>query len=550
MDSNPVTAPRRRFAGRRPPGGPRQDGLAALAETLLSDPGPAAAVAAAVVDAPPADPPDLDAAVAAPADPLAADLATTLQNVDPGAPAADSTSDAAPPDISAAPVNLPQGLYVLVAAGIEPEARRRTALAAACRLAPHARPTAVFVFEQGQADVHILGEVACGRMGPQHFLSAADPGRLTEALRHQCDQVGVILLDPPNGRLPDLARAASRAVFLATPDAESIIETYREMKLWQAGGTRAEASLYVVDTPSRQEADRCHERLREAAGRFLGWDVDLLGYLAASPTHATEMPEPLRVLSQAPAEDVWPRLLALAADAPAARGTAGLPGRGPDTGTRPDTAPAVAHGESSSSPIPQTACTADPFPARGTAGLPSRGSPDRTPAIVPDPFASSPARYTPTAPVPYYEQFPMPGGQGGAAVRPIFTLWTDAEWSALLETLESESPGRLAPSLRQVFRVDVDEPDAPPLAGVRDDGALVAILLREGDAMVDTAAAERWLAVHRSLLARAYPGAGITAETSPAAIVLAAMRPAPSTDGTRRFLPIKMGGHRGVVFLP
>jgi hypothetical protein len=102
---------------------------------------------------------------------------------------------------------------------------------------------------------------------------------------------------------------------------------------------------------------------------------------------------------------------------------------------------------------------------------------------------------------------------------------------------------------RLVVRVEVDEPDAPPLAAVRDDGALVAILIADGRRPADARAAEHWLAVHRALLARAYPSAGIRAEAAPAAVVLAPLEPAPA-DGVRRFLPVKVGGRQGVVLLP
>ena len=105
-------------------------------------------------------------------------------------------------------------------------------------------------------------------------------------------------------------------------------------------------------------------------------------------------------------------------------------------------------------------------------------------------------------------------------------------------------------SLRLAFEVDVDEPGAPPLAAVRDNGALVAILLPEPGETADTAAAERWLRVHASLLARAYPSSGIAAGSEASAVVLAPLETAPASDGVQRFVPVKLGGHRGVVLLP
>jgi hypothetical protein len=67
---------------------------------------------------------------------------------------------------------------------------------------------------------------------------------------------------------------------------------------------------------------------------------------------------------------------------------------------------------------------------------------------------------------------------------------------------------------------------------------------------VETRAAEEWLRVHRSLLVRAYPSAGISADAAPAAMVLAPLEVPTVTDGRRRFLPVQCGGRKGVVLLP
>jgi hypothetical protein len=131
----------------------------------------------------------------------------------------------------------------------------------------------------------------------------------------------------------------------------------------------------------------------------------------------------------------------------------------------------------------------------------------------------------------------------------VFSVWNPADRAELLAAIEAQAPSLLASDLRLVFRVDVDEPGAPPLAAVRADGALVAILVPSPGELPDTPEAERWLAVHRSLLARAYSSAGIAAEARVSAVVLAPLE-SPPGDGPRRFLPVRMGGHRGVVILP
>ena len=451
MDTIPLTGPRRRFAGRRALPGARENGLAVLAEALLS----AEPSGNAVPEPPGASPSPAALEVAAPV--------AREADIPPAEPL--------------------RGVYVLVPAGIEPDERRRTALAVACRLAPPARPTAVFLFHDGLADAHILGEVACGRLGPQNYLASADTGHMIATLRSQCEQVGIILLDPPNGELERLGQVAQRAVFVARPDAESVVETYRELKVWRAAGAKSEAALFVVGTAGAGQAGRLHRRLRIAVRRFLGWDLAIQGYLASDATPAgPDRPEPLRVLSQAPAEEIWPWLLSPAAGDKVPRASAAL--------------------------------------------------------VAPAPVAVAPDRPAAGAAV------------AGADVAAVFSLWSPATQHALLAVIESQVPSLVAGDLRQIFRVEVDEPDAPPLAAVRDDGALVAILLADRAAPLDTSAAETWLVRHRSLLARAYPSSRISPDAAPAAIVLAPLEPGPATDGIRRFLPVKAGGQRGIVFLP
>ncbi len=382
----------------------------------------------------------------------------------------------------------PRGLYLLVPAGIEPSARRAAVLAAAGRLAPQGRPAAVLIFENGTVDAHVFGELAWGRLGPQ-----TDVDRAIDTLVGQCDPVGIVLLDPLNGELRRLGPAARRTVFMATPDAESVVETYRTLKAWLArtGGAGAagasDAALLVLGRADDQRVARFHGRLRQAARGFLGCDLAIQGSLAPDLESGRDGRGAFQVLSKAPADQVWPRLLdAAGCGAPhageldASVGEAGLP------------APAAGH------------------------------------ALAPAATAA------PAAP----------------GVCPAFSLWTPADRGELAAAIEAQVPSLLGGAIRLVFRVEVDEPDAPPLAAVRNDGGLVAILLPAPGETPDTRAAQRWLAVHRRLLARAYPSAGIAAEATPSAIVLAPLEALPASDGIRRIVPVRLGGHRGIVLVP
>ncbi|MBE3096677.1 MAG: hypothetical protein IMZ44_06045, partial [Planctomycetes bacterium] len=176
--------------------------------------------------------------------------------------------------------------------------------------------------------------------------------------------------------------------------------------------------------------------------------------------------------------------------------------------------------------------------AEGARPAPARGGPAGAP-LAPGPGLGAGAG-------------PAAGDTDAAPGEPcsIFAPWQPESRDALVAAVEAQAPALLGPDLRQVLRIEVDEPGAPPLAAVRQDGTLVAILLAGAGETVDTQAAARWLSVHRALLARAYPGAAIGEGREPAAVVLAPLAPPGAPDAVRRFLAVKLGGHRGIVLLP
>ena len=363
---------------------------------------------------------------------------------------------------------------MLSLAGIEPAIRRGIALAVAKELAPRTGPAALFLFQNGWADGHVLGEPAWGRLGPQACLASPDMGENAARLAARCDQVGLAVLDGTDAVPPALAPAVGRAVFVARPDAESLVETYREVKAWhsRAGpsgeGASAGAAVFVIGSDGGREVRWLHDRLRKAARRFLDCEVGVQGFLG--PGRESSGVEPLRLFAEAPSASVWSALASAVGREPCS----------PLTFSRP-------------------ACGARAVPA------------DELAAIV--------------------------------------ALWHPQDRAALLEAVEAQVPALVGARCRAVIRVEVDEPDAPPLAAVCDDGALVAVLVPESPETVDIGAAERWLAAHRSLLARAYPSAGIRAEAAPSALVLAPAEPT-AGPGVRRFLPVRLGGRQGVVVLP
>ncbi len=413
-----------------------------------------------------------------------------------GAPAvaeADVTDGPAP---EAAP---PRGVYMLVPAGVNPAARRQAALDAAARLAARDRPAAVLLFEGGRVDAHVLGETAGGRLGPQNYFGGADLGQAVRRLADHCDPIALVPLDAPEAVFDGLPPAVERPVFLVDADAESLVEAYRTLKTWrQAGAAGRSAVLYGDGSPAA--AGPRHARLRQAARAFLGCDLARQrtrhgdaarrGMAAASG---------VRVFAGARAEDVWAPLLAVAAEASAAGAVETPPAERdvPETVAAEPAAPAVA----------------EDTPVRGVCAAPHR--------------AAGPA----------------------PSVRPAFTLWRPESRDELLDAMEAQLPALLGEAYPHVFRVDVAEPGAPPLVAVRLDGTLVALRFGEANEAVPTEPTRRWLRVHWPLLVRAYPHANLPEEPRVETMVLAAARPDPSDGTVHRFVPVRLGGHKGIVLL-
>ncbi|MFO8014753.1 MAG: hypothetical protein R6X20_15775 [Phycisphaerae bacterium] len=395
-----------------------------------------------------------------------------------------------PPPDPAPEADLPRGLYVLVPAGIDPSARREAVLAAAGSLASPPRPAAVLLFEGGRVDAHVLGETACGRLGPQGYLGGPDLGQAVRRLVDHCDPVALVPLDAPEALLDRRAPALEHPVFLVEADAESLVEAYRTLKAWRRSGAAGRSAVLFAGRPSHDAAP-LHTRLRVAARAFLGCDLarQRVRNGDASPPEAAA--PGIRLFAGAPAEAVWAPLL--------------------DAGTAPSSPP-------------------------GTEAL-------RAAAPPPEPSAPAAAPVDAAPPAVRREAEPVP------AVRPAFALWQPDSREDLLAVFETQLPALLGPAYRHVFRVDVAEPGAPPLVAVRDDGTLVAILFGELDEVVPTRPAQAWLRVHWPLLVRVWPDAGLPDQPRVATMVLAAARPDRSDASVRQFVPVRLGGHKGIVLL-
>jgi len=103
-------------------------------------------------------------------------------------------------------------------------------------------------------------------------------------------QHDLVVLDAPAGIGPGvlaLARQADELVLVTTPEPTSLVDAYALLKAAVASGAPGapgaqglgQIRLVVNMVAHRRDVERVHARLREAAGRFLGLPVGLLGYV-------------------------------------------------------------------------------------------------------------------------------------------------------------------------------------------------------------------------------------------------------------------------------
>jgi flagellar biosynthesis protein FlhG len=97
-------------------------------------------------------------------------------------------------------------------------------------------------------------------------------------------QHDLVVLDAPAGIGPSvlaLARQADELVLVTTPEPTSLVDAYALLKAAAASGAESlgQIRLVVNMVAHRRDVERVHARLREAAGRFLGLPVGLLGYV-------------------------------------------------------------------------------------------------------------------------------------------------------------------------------------------------------------------------------------------------------------------------------
>jgi len=445
--------------------------------------------------------------------------------------------------------------YLVVPAGVDPGRRWAAALQAVRCLAPAGRASAVVLVGGGRAEGLVVGETARTRLGPPVVTEPADLDGLLQRVVPLAGPLAMVLLDAPEAvpvgaMWPGRREAVDRPLFVTFADAEGLIETYRTLKGWRRGAAAGRAAVfYLVDGEAVEGSGVAglHARLARAAARCLGARLRMEG---AAAVGGDGLPL-VRLFAGLPAGAVWAALRRLvprrAEEGPAFSGAVGGAGE-VGAGAGPAAGPA---------PVDEAPSRAGRAP-RPLARAPGEHGSGGAAAVRTDAPAEAAA--------------PPRGG----AVVPAFRLWEPKDRQALFAALADQLPGLLGEGLRTLFPVGVAEPGAPALVGLRPDGAMVAVVVAEADEPVDTAATEAWVRAHRGLLVRAFglgaapPGSGgrmdgavpaardeaasaardgaAEGEASVATVVLSPVRPG-AGDGRLRFVPVRLGGRRGVVIV-
>lgn len=138
------------------------------------------------------------------------------------------------------------------------------------------------IVQEGPAGIHWIP-------GAAHMPAVAriDSGRreaLLKGLTALETDHDYVLLDAPAGigeGVLHLARQADELLLVTTPEPPAMMDAYALLKAAVASGPESLGRVWLIVNmvTHRRDAERVHGRLREAAERFLGLRVDLLGHV-------------------------------------------------------------------------------------------------------------------------------------------------------------------------------------------------------------------------------------------------------------------------------
>lgn len=394
----------------------------------------------------------------------------------------------------------------ILAGGLPPERRSQLARAAVRRLAGADCSAPLVVFGPQGAAVQTMrprddappdAAQAAGSAGTLHSLIRS-AGRLILLVE---DRAAAYL--DAGRQLPD------HCIILATPDAESLVEAYRELKTATGATLGPVPEVFVLDAADNAGAERAYRRIARVA----------IAHLSCTPTYAgrclgsadpQDAPccEPVTLLAERDADRVY-RLV------------------------RPHVAGAA-------QPPAATSRPRTPEPSVAVEVAPTQPAEGRTRTLPPIAGVVNvvPAR----------------------AAAPLFTTWQAASAEQLMEAVEASIAG-LLPEARGLLATDglIEAAEQPDAIAVDRAGRPVALLLAEGpgaDVLRRAVDALAWLKTYGPLLARAFPQAGLDPQPGEAlSIVLAPEGVAddleslcPPRVGLAAYVPVACGEVRGLLF--
>jgi hypothetical protein len=426
-------------------------------------------------------------------------------------------------------------VVALLAGGLPIESRDRLARLAARRLAVvdhDAPPPPVVTFRGRLATVTTMAG----------FAPTGDPVTVLADRSRDARRLVLIIAEHVGAFLAAGRRLPEHCVALVTPETESLIEAYRELKVATTATTGPVPEVYVLEATALAEAERTYRRLARVAIAHLGstptfagaaLDVAGQGEADSNNSHAAQ--------AGAAADRVYQAVGQVIGDAPKAapQGEAAVTAPPEDWPASPDVPP------------PHAAVEVRPAVAQSGQRL---TVPPVAGVVQSRPVAPPPAASIANATNHARAAEPCP-----ALPAPIFSTWhpesADQLLAAVRDSLTALVPGaRGLVDLADLARVD----ERPDLLAADEAGRPVAILVTDGrsaDVLRRAVIARQWLLAYAPLVARAYPAARLNAAAEIRTLVLApesaaaAIEPlTPPQVALVAWTPVALGPTRGLLY--
>ena len=481
-------------------------------------------------------------------------------------------------------------VIALLAGGLPLESRDHLARLAACRLAAveHDAPQPPVVTFRGRlATVSTLAGLA----------PAGDP---VTSLRRRAAQAGrlVLIVAEHVGTFLSAGRQLpEHCVTLVTPDAESLVEAYRELKVATAATVGPVPEIYVLEASAQAQAERTYRRLARVAIAHLGSTPTFAGAALETPGRPADSGRHVAAQAAGAAADRVYRAVAP---------LFGVPVDEMSPQPEPTTDP---HDHRPAEPLPTVAVEVRPAeadPGQRVTAPPVAGVVRSRPASIPLPLEgevppsgggegvplSLEGRGWPEGPgegegtdqgipLPLEGEVPPLGGGEGVPLslegrgwpegpgegegtakrfRPVFSTWQPSSPDELQAAVR-DSIAALLPGARGLVEIGnlVRVPEKPDLLVADQAGRPVAVLLADGrsaDVLRRAVLARQWLLAYAPLLARAFPASLLNGQADDVrTIVLVPESAVPTLESLTppqvalvAWTPIAFGSTRGLLF--